>query len=96
MPAASRIEDDTLPLACIYVLEQDEGAPEAVWERLTGAAATTALIVNSPGWLKSVGVVGRRPGHFKDCVQLANRVAVIRLRRRFKVFKEQGKSVAAD
>jgi hypothetical protein len=83
VPAANRIEDDTLPLAGIYVLQQDEGASEAAWERLTGAAAATALIVNSPGWLKSVDVVGRRPEHFKDCVELANRVAVIRLRRRF-------------
>ena len=83
VPAVSRIEDDTLPLAGIYVLEQHDGAFDAVWERLTGAAAATALIVNSPGWLKSLDAVGRRPGHFKDCARLANRVAVTRLRRRF-------------
>ena len=90
VPAAGRIEDDTLPLVGIYVLQQDEGVAEAVWERLAGTAAATALIVNSPGWLKTIDVVGRRPGHFKDCAQLANRVAVTRLRRRFDPAKLPG------
>ena len=83
VPASSPIEDDTLPLSCVYVLQHDDSASEAVCERLAGAAAATALIVNTHGWIKSVDVVGRRPGHFRDCAQLANRVAVTRLRRRF-------------
>jgi hypothetical protein len=83
VPVASPIEGDTLPLARVYVLVQDESASEAVCESLAGAAAATALIVNTHGWIKSVDVVGRRPGHFKDCARLANRVPVTRLRRRF-------------
>jgi hypothetical protein len=82
IPFASAVHDGELPLARIYVLDQDATADEIGWERLTGAAAVTALVTNSHGWISSVDVVGRRPGHFKDCVQLANSVEIVRLKRR--------------
>jgi hypothetical protein len=82
VPSESAILNDELPLVCIYLLEQDATAKEISLERVTGAAAVTALVTNSHGWIKSVDVVGRRPGHFKDCVQLASSVEIVRLKRR--------------
>jgi hypothetical protein len=82
VPSESAILDGELPLVCIYLLEQDATAKEISLERVTGAAAVTALVTNSHGWIKSIDVVGRRPEHFKDCVQLANSVEIVRLKRR--------------
>ena len=79
---AGAIVDCELPLACVLVLEHDENAREATFDRLSGAAAVTALVTNSHGWIRSLDVAGRRPSHFKDCVRLANSIEVFRLTRR--------------
>lgn len=82
VPAGISIEDRTLPLARIYVLEQDPQSDAFACERLTGVAAITPLVTNMHGWIKSLDVVGRRAQHFRDCVRLASTIEVFRLKRR--------------
>jgi hypothetical protein len=70
-----------LPLARLYVLVYEEGAGPGSFERLSGSAAVTALVNNSHG-NKSLDVVGRRQGHFRDCARLVEGVEIVRLARR--------------
>jgi hypothetical protein len=82
VPAGAAIENRILPLARVYILEQDPRSYPFACERLTGVAAITPLVTNMHGWIRSLDVVGRRAEHFRNCVQLASTVHVIRLRRR--------------
>jgi hypothetical protein len=80
VPFPAATVETELPLARICVLEQDPAAPETYFERLTGAAAVTALVTNSHG-VGALDALGVRANHFRDCAELANRVEVVRLRR---------------
>ena len=73
--------ETALPVARLYLLEHEPTAAADDFERMTGAAATMALVANSHG-VKSLDVVGRRPRHFHDCMRLAGSVEIVRLKRR--------------
>jgi hypothetical protein len=70
----------TLPLARLFVLEHDDTAGVAQFQRLTGARAIDAIIANTYR-LELVDVAGGRVSHFRQCAGLAQQIEVIALRR---------------
>jgi hypothetical protein len=71
---------EPLPLTRLYVLEPDDAAGEGRFTRLTGGEAADTIIKNTYR-IEYIDALGRRETHFRQCVQVANKVEIVRLAR---------------
>jgi hypothetical protein len=80
LPASDRLIQAPVPLARVYVLDDDDSAGAGRIEPMSGAAAAAALIAHTYR-VELLDAAAHRPGHFAASARLARGIAVRRLAR---------------
>jgi hypothetical protein len=86
---------DPVPLSHVYVLEKAAPEAPAGIERLSGARAAQALLANAFTWELGQKILENPRAQFDQCLTVANRAAVFRVRREWGMdrFDEEAEAI---